>query len=579
MLAAACLAVAASAAGPESMTPGSPFPRAFQIDAAPPIPSEQAIAATDVPAHIAILDGPAILEREGQPSTAFENTPLAAGDRLRTERGRAEVLFADGSTVDLDEYTAVDFQSDSLLRLMAGRMRLSIARFGGTTLTYRVDAVPASVVIRTAGDYRIELSEPRAGAAELDVAVLRGAADLQNTFGRTSLRAGAEAHVTAGAEPSLPLAFNTAALDPFDQWVEAQRAAQYGVTSAQYLPADLRYYSGTLDENGDWAYEQSYGYVWYPRVAPVWRPYYVGTWWYGPRLGWTWIGFDRWSWATCHYGRWGLNGSRWFWIPDNRWGPAWVSWASGPGYVGWCPLGFDGRAVVSLNAASYSRGWTTLPAGSFRSNVAVTRTAVDSRQLSPGVLSSLTVRSAAPTTGLAASRAVPLRSPTLRSTIRPDSGAAVPAASSSGALSRTPYGSASPRAAPPNAQPDRMRQLGPYDMQRSETSGAVSRGLPTNSATPPLYRSRVPQPQPDAATSGTQDGTRATGLWRASPRNGQRDSAQGPAARSAGPPPESRGRTGSSAPPASGTSQAGGGRSQPSGGAHDGPAAPPGRGR
>src|SRR5262249_35436624 len=234
MLAMICLVVSASAAGPQTIVPGASSPRGFQIDAAPqPIPSDQAIAANDVPAHIAILDGAAILQLAGHTVTALENTPLAAGDRLRTERGRAEVLFADGSTIDLDEYTSVDFQSDSLLRLMAGRTRLSIARFGGTTLTYRVDTLPASVVIRTAGDYRIELLEPRAGVAELDVAVLRGAADLQNTFGRTSLRAGTASHVTSGAEPSLALAFNSAVADPFDEWVEAQRTARYGVTSAQ----------------------------------------------------------------------------------------------------------------------------------------------------------------------------------------------------------------------------------------------------------------------------------------------------------------------------------------------------------
>ena len=41
--------------------------------------------------------------------------------------------------------------------------------------------------------------------------------------------------------------------------------------------------------------------------------------------------------------------SRWFWIPDRRWGPAWVSWAAAPGYVSWCPLGFDNRPVFALS--------------------------------------------------------------------------------------------------------------------------------------------------------------------------------------------------------------------------------------
>jgi len=29
----------------------------------------------------------------------------------------------------------------------------------------------------------------------------------------------------------------------------------------------------------------------------------------------------------------------WFWIPDNMWGPAWVTWRTSPGYYGWAPLG------------------------------------------------------------------------------------------------------------------------------------------------------------------------------------------------------------------------------------------------
>jgi hypothetical protein len=576
MLAIICLVVSASAAGPETIVPGWSSPRGFQIDAPQSIPAEQAIAANDVPAHIAILDGAAILEREGRPEPAIENTPLAAGDRLRTERGRAEVLFADGSTIDLDEYTSVDFQSDSLLRLMAGRTRLSIARFGGTTLTYRVDTVPASVVIRTAGDYRIELSEPRAGVAELDVAVLRGAADLQNTFGRTSLRAGTASHVTSGAEPSLALAFNSAVADPFDEWVEAQRTARYGVTSAQYLPSDLRYDSGTLDENGDWAYEQSYGYVWYPRVAAVWRPYSVGTWWLAPRFGWTWIGFDRWSWVTCHYGRWGLNGSRWFWIPDNRWGPGWVSWASGPGYVGWCPLGFDGRAVVSLAAASYSRGWTTLPTRSFRSNVAIARAAIPAQQLSLATRSSLAVRSAPPATVMAASRAVPLRSPTLRSVSRSDLGVAVPrSASPTGVPSRMPPGAAASRAPRSDVQPDRTRPQAPYELQRSETPRAVPRGYQPAPGTVPTDRSRGPGSRSDVAPSGTQDESRATGLWRVNPQSGQRGQAPNATPRHEAPPS----RAGTPPPPSSGNNQAGGNRSQSSGSGREGQAGPPGRGR
>src|SRR5262245_27447538 len=82
--------------------------------------------ASDPPAHISLVDGAVTLEREGQSDPAPANMPLLAGDRLRTENGRVEVLFADGSALHLDTQTTVDFQSDELLRVLDGRVRLAI---------------------------------------------------------------------------------------------------------------------------------------------------------------------------------------------------------------------------------------------------------------------------------------------------------------------------------------------------------------------------------------------------------------------------------------------------------------------
>ena len=83
-----------------------------------------------------------------------------------------------------------------------------------------------------------------------------------------------------------------------------------------------------FDRHGDWSYEAPYGYVWYPRVAVGWRPYHYGKWSYHFQFGWFWVGIDRWSWPTHHYGRWGYSSGGWYWIPDRRWGPAWVAVSS-----------------------------------------------------------------------------------------------------------------------------------------------------------------------------------------------------------------------------------------------------------
>ncbi len=66
---------------------------------------------------------------------------------------------------------------------------------------------------------------------------------------------------------------------------------------------------------GAWQNEPTYGYVWYPRVRPGWRPYYYGRWTTLRPWGWTWIGSDPWAWPTHHYGRWGFSAGSWFWIP------------------------------------------------------------------------------------------------------------------------------------------------------------------------------------------------------------------------------------------------------------------------
>jgi hypothetical protein len=286
-----------------------------------------------------------------------------SGDRLKTVDGRVEVLFADGSALHLDAQTTVDIQSDDLVRLIDGRVRLNIAG-PARDIAYRVDSPAGSVRITQTGEYRIAMLR-RDDQTQLELAVLRGAGEIFTDEGTTAVRAGERAYASAGLAPSYAYTYNSANWDDFDRWSESRRDTRMGV-SAQYLPSEVRAYSSTFDEHGDWRYEQSYGYVWYPRVAVSWRPYYYGRWAQYPRYGWTWIGVDRFAWPTHHYGRWGFRANAWFWIPANRWAPAHVSWAYAPGYVSWCPLGFDNRPVFALNIFSvgpgyYSaRAWTAI---------------------------------------------------------------------------------------------------------------------------------------------------------------------------------------------------------------------------
>jgi hypothetical protein len=91
---------------------------------------------------------------------------------------------------------------------------------------------------------------------------------------------------------------------------------------------------------GNWYEMADYGYVWQPDAAtnPDWRPYTDGYWAYTD-VGWTWVSYEDFGWATYHYGRWiRLEDYGWCWVPGYEWGPAWVSWRTGGDYIGWAPL-------------------------------------------------------------------------------------------------------------------------------------------------------------------------------------------------------------------------------------------------
>jgi hypothetical protein len=371
-----------------------------------------------IPAHLAIVDGNVWLERDGDVERAEENVALLAGDRVRTADGRAEVLFADGSALDIDRGTTVALLSDTLIGLERGRMRLALAR-AARVLDYRIDGAGASAFIRSAGEYRLAVLNAESADVELRLTVIRGSAELASPHGRTLLQTGYEAVTTAATLPSHPYAVSVAINDAFERWAYDRRAERLGVTSAQYLPEPIHAYSGVLDHYGSWAYERPYGYVWFPRVASGWRPYHDGRWSFSASFGWIWVGGSRWSWPTHHYGRWGAVSGRWFWIPNRHWGPAWVSWVRAPGYIGWCPLGFDNRPVISVtnitvfNSRGWN-GWTVLPSRHFVRNVVVRQYAVTSPTVIPATTRFAALRAPEQPAGVrfAAARR-PLGSPTV----------------------------------------------------------------------------------------------------------------------------------------------------------------------
>jgi hypothetical protein len=132
-----------------------------------------------------------------------------------------------------------------------------------------------------------------------------------------------------------------------------QPSASVGVDvplPAVEIRADSDFYE-PLTPYGRWEEVGSYGRCWIPgRVETGWRPYCSGYW-QRSDAGWYWASDEPWAWATYHYGRWDFaDRYGWYWVPQTQWAPAWVSWHSGGGYIGWAPLYPANVSVISPRA-------------------------------------------------------------------------------------------------------------------------------------------------------------------------------------------------------------------------------------
>jgi hypothetical protein len=135
--------------------------------------------------------------------------------------------------------------------------------------------------------------------------------------------------------------------DPDIDGYDAEYDVHYDNVAAQgyddgYDPNAYTYFESALSPYGQWIDQPMYGRVWVPSSAYVgadFFPYATGGHWSLTDYGWTWLSDWNWGWSPFHYGRWtSIANYGWCWIPGSVWGPAWVSWRSGGGYVGWSPL-------------------------------------------------------------------------------------------------------------------------------------------------------------------------------------------------------------------------------------------------
>jgi hypothetical protein len=113
-------------------------------------------------------------------------------------------------------------------------------------------------------------------------------------------------------------------------------------------------FDAVLSPYGEWILIAPHGRVWRPHrhvVGVGFMPYVTGGQWVYTDYGWMFETGWEWGWVPFHYGRWFYAGDvqGWVWVPDTVWGPAWVEWRAGGGYVGWAPL--PPRVVVGVHVA------------------------------------------------------------------------------------------------------------------------------------------------------------------------------------------------------------------------------------
>jgi hypothetical protein len=311
----------------------------------------------DRAARLSFIQGEVSMQPAGEDdwAPALLNRPLTTGDKLWTEPGaRAEVQVGPAA-VRLDGDTGFSFlnvDDDTIqMRMTAGVVNVRV-RWLEKDDHIEIDTPNVALSLVRPGNYRVEVND--AG----DTTVLKiseGEAQADGPGQRNVVVRNQQIATFRGVDNLTAQYATLGAPDEFDSWsLERDRRDDRvaGTPTSEYVSPDVTGYED-LNDNGSWASEPEYGYVWTPsRVAVGWAPYQYGRWaWISP-WGWTWIDDAPWGYAPFHYGRWAYLRQRWCWVPGPRhvravYAPALVGWVGSPGFgvsvsvgnVGWFPLG------------------------------------------------------------------------------------------------------------------------------------------------------------------------------------------------------------------------------------------------
>jgi hypothetical protein len=313
--------------------------------------------------RLSFVSGTVALKRPASTewAKALVNTPLQEGFEIKTSANSyAEVEFENGSTARLGEQSqisfeqlAIDADGNKLNRLAFDQGYASFHFLPEHHDAYTVKMAETLLTSSGKTEFRTDLSPGRAR-----VEVFSGAVEVAEASQTVKLGKNKVLEFDPGATQ---VAMNTTqgiVKDSWDNWTSRRDTqAQLAMNDQAVSSRGPAYGWSDLDSYGEWGFFPGFGYGWSPFAAAGWSPYTMGMWSFYPGMGYTWISGEPWGWMPYHYGNWNFaSGFGWFWMPGGSaaFSPGLVNWYSGPGWIGWSPIGkpgLGGQNVVTTVAS------------------------------------------------------------------------------------------------------------------------------------------------------------------------------------------------------------------------------------